>query len=278
MKKCVISIFTALAVCFTVLCVFAAAQGEPKVFIIDGANVISSEKIPQIESEARRVAEKTGFNIVIASTDDIGTPKTDKRTVDYADDKYEELCGINTDGILFLINCDTKYDYISTSGACINYFSDYRIERVLDAIWDDMVDGDFAAASLKFIGQVEKYYDVGKANDQDTTVSTEEMTVMGFLMTAGVPIFAGGFIGLLIFIFQSRNYKLEKPGTRNYILDNSLAYDRFSDTFAGNTTRKVYSPRSSSSGGGGGGSRSRSHSSTHHSRSGGTHGGGGRHR
>ncbi len=275
MKKRVFSVIAALAVSLTVLCFFAGADVSPRVFVLDYANVISDSDETRVKEEAERVAAKTGLNIVVVSADDIGTPKTDARTVEYADDKYEELCGINTDGILFLINCDTKYDYISTSGSGINYFSDYRIQRVMDAVWDDLVDGNFGDAAYTFVGQVEKYYDRGKANNQDPTVATDEFSFFDFIASAPVPIFIGGIIGLISYLTLSGNYKLEKPGTRNYILDNSLAFERCNDTFVGNVTHTIYTPRSSSSSGG---SHSRSHSSTHHSHSGGTHGGGGRHR
>ena len=92
-----------------------------------------------------------------------------------------------------------------------------------------------------------------------------------------VPIFIAIFVGTGIFAAKSAQYKMQKPGTRNYILNNSLVFDVKTDTFVGNVVNRIYTPRSSSSGShhSSGGSH---RSSTHHSHSGGRHGGGGRHR
>ncbi|MCR4780564.1 MAG: hypothetical protein K5876_05650, partial [Ruminiclostridium sp.] len=65
--------------------------------------------------------------------------------------------------------------------------------------------------------------------------------------------------------------------TRAYTLKDSLWFSQKTDTFVGNITSRIYSPRSSSSSGSHSGGHSH-HSSTHHSSGGGRHGGGGHHR
>lgn len=276
MKRKIVIFFAVLTLCCTIFCFCASADTKGQAFVLDRADVISSADEAEIEKQAVRVAEKTGFNIVVLTADDIGTPKTDAHTVEFADDTYEELCGINTDGILFLINCDTKYDYISTSGSCINYFSDARIDAVFDAIWDDLVGGNYAKAATGFVSRVEYYYNAGKANHQQEIAGMEvDLHDLGGMMFA--PIFIGLLVGTGIFAAKSAQYKMQKPGTRNYILNNSLVFDVKTDTFVGNVVNRIYTPRSSSSGShrSSGGSH---RSSTHHSHSGGRHGGGGRHR
>lgn len=276
MKRKILFFFAALTLCCVIFSFGASAADRGKVYVLDRANVIAASNEAEIEKEALRVAEKTGFNIVVLTSDDIGSPKTDARTVAFADDSYEELCGKDTDGILLLINCDTKYDYISTSGSCINYFSDARIESIFDYIWDDLKNENFAKAAYKFVSRVEYYYSAGKANHQQE-IAGIEVDLFDFAGMLFVPSFIALFIGVAIYAGKSAQYKMEKPGTRNYILDNSLVFDVKTDTFVGNIVNRIYTPRSSSSGShrsGGGGH----HSSTHHSSSGGRHGGGGRHR
>lgn len=272
--KRIAAIAAALMVFVTVFCVCAAAASG-SVYIEDKAKVLTETYSDVILKEAKRVAEKTGFNIVIATTDDIGSPKTDAHVVEYSDDLYESLCGINTDGILLLINCDTKYDYISTSGVCINYFSDARIDKVFDMIWDDLVDERFDQAAYAFVLAVEKFYDSGKANNQQE-IAGIEIDPEEMYGTIGILVICGSIIGLVIYCGFAAGFKLEKPKTRQYILENSLVFDKRNDVYIGNNVNRIYSPRSSGSSGsrGGGGH----HSSTHHSSSGGRHGGGGRHR
>ena len=253
--------------------VTVCADSAPVVRIADDYGYLTADEISEITLAAEAFAEKSGFNIVICITDDIGEPKTDRQTVDYADLMYEGLCGINTDGILLLINNDTEYDYISTSGACINYYSDYRIEQILDYIYDCIIGRDFARASIRFIDRIEYYYDMGRANSQ-TELMGVEVEVADFGGTFVMLVIIGGIVGLFIYLGNLKKYKLEKPSSAFYVNRNSLKYSRFADVFLGNFTNRIYSPRSSGSSGGG----SRSHSSTHRSSGGGRHGGGGRHR
>ncbi|MBR1833442.1 MAG: TPM domain-containing protein [Ruminiclostridium sp.] len=288
MRKKITAVFAAFFICITVFC-FPCFASSPSVYIIDDARVMSEENERKLESKAKEAASKTGFNIVIISSNDIGTPKTDAHVVEFADDKYEELCGIETNGILFLINCDTKYDYISTSGDCIEYFSDYRIESIFDEIWDDMKAERFSQAAYGFIECVEYYYDQGRANHDlhpEYTVTREpenpianitSITLMEFLHMLGLTAFFSLIIGTGIYSGNAKQFKVEKPGTRNYILDNSLVFDNKSDVFVGRVVNKTYSPRTRSSSSGSS-HRSSHHSSIHHSHSGGRHGGGGRHR
>lgn len=278
MKRRIIVFLTVFIIALPMFCIFAGADGKPRAEILDYANVISSANETVILEKAEEVANKTGFNIIIVAADDIGQPKTDSHVVEYADDKYEDLCGINTDGVLFLINCDTKYDYISTSGVCINYLSDERIDHIFDDIWDDLKNEDFAQAAYTFLFRLEYYYDQGKANHQVEFMGQEVDFSFGSFVAN---LFPAGFVGLLIgtavYAGYAKQYKMEKPGTRNYILENSLVFDINTDTYIGTNVNRIYTPRSrsSSSHHSSGGHH---HSSTHHSHSGGRHGGGGRHR
>lgn len=270
-KKITVSFFGAIFALVLTAAVFA--DSSPIVKTVDDYGYLEAGQIAEITEAAEAFAQKSGFNIVICITDDIGEPKTDSRTVEYADLMYEELCGINTDGILFLINNDTEYDYISTSGACINYYSDYRIEQILDSVYDYIIDRDFGRAAIKFIDVIEHYYDMGKVNTQSEFMG-REVEVADFGGMFVMLLFIGGIIGLFIFLGNLKKYKLEKPSSAFYINRNSLKFSRFADVFLGNFTNRIYSPRSS---GGSGGGRS-GHSSTHRSSGGGRHGGGGRHR
>ena len=274
---CFICFIAVLTVCLSAFGVpSSAASGS--VHFIDDANVIPAEHEKLIKEKANEAAAMTGFNIVIMTTNDIGTPKTDAHVVEFCDDKYEELCGIDTTGILFLINCDTKYDYISTSGECIEYFSDARIDAIFDTIWDDLKEENFGQAAYTFLFRVEYYYEQGRVNNEfhrlTGSAHIDLSALSRFIVFCGV---ATLMIGLGIYNSNKKQYNIEKPTTRNYILNNSLVFDNKSDVFVGREIHKTYSPRSSSSGSHRS-SRSSHHSSTHRSHSGGRHGGGGRHR
>lgn len=277
MKK-IFCFITSVIVCAVMLCVPVYAADKASAVVIDDADAFSDEDERTISHEAANAAYETGFNIVIFTSDNVGSDKSDAAVTDFADLKYEEIFGMNTDGILLFINFDNKYDRISTSGVCINYFSDYRI----DCMWDDMDPffdkDDYTGVALSFIADVENYYNAGKANHQTEILGGEfdaEYMLESFFSTFMFTGFAALIIAISLYFYYSKNYKIEKPETRAYTLKDSLYFTVRTDTFVGNVTNRIYSPRSSSSSGG---SHHSGHSSTHHSSSGGRHGGGGHHR
>lgn len=269
------AVFFLSAVFALLLAAGVLADGGPRVYILDSRGYLSETEVMNIGRAADSFADKSGFNVILVITDDIGSPKTDSHAVEYADDLYDEYCGTDTDGILLLINNDTKYDYISTSGVCINYYSDYRIERILDEIHGYLADGSYADAAREFIYQAEYYYGLGKANNQHSVagleVDIDELTsTLAFLF---IMAFA---VGGIIFAVNLKSYNIKKASNAFYINKNSLRFNQRTDVFMGTFTSRVYSPRSS--GGSGGRSGSGHRSSTHRSSGGGRHGGGGRHR
>lgn len=251
--------------------------GKPKVKILDEYNYLTPSEEQGIITAARSFSDKSGFNIIFAITDEIGSDKSDRGAMNYADDRYDELCGINTDGILLLINNDTKYDWISTSGSCINYYSDDRIDRIFDRIYDDIVAGDYYSACIGFVDKCESYYDQGKANNQIGIESGDgyiEFEPAALTQPLIFFIVFTAVISGIIYSAITAPYKLKKAVTTRYTVPGSLLLTRNITQSRGIITTRIYSPRSSGSSGG----SSRGHSSTHRSSSGGRHGGGGRRR
>lgn len=272
MKKIFTALF-AFVMAFSVLCTAVSADTDPKVFIIDNWDHLDNEDIELLYQQAIDFSQLSGMNIMLVISDDIGQPKTDDHTVEYADDLYNEYCGINTDGVLFLINNDTKYDYISTSGSAINYYSDYRIDDILDDTYYYLVSGDYYYAMSIFLKDIARYYQMGKANYQ-TEIMGLEVDPVDFISTFIIFGFVAAVVGLIIFMSNRKKYQLQKTSANFYVNRNTFKLAQNTDTFMGVVTSRVYSPRNSGGSGGSGGG----HSSTHHSSGGGRHGGGGRHR
>ena len=274
-----ICFFASAVICAVMLCVPSFAADKASAWVVDDANAFSGSDESTILQAASEAADTTGFNIVIFTSDNVGSDKSDAAVTDFADLKYESLCGMNTDGILLFINFDNKYDRISTSGVCINYFSDYRI----DSMWDHMdkyfAEDDYVGVALSFIADAENYYSSGKVNSQTEILGGEfDLGYMleNFFSTLMFTGFAALIVAVCLYSYFSKNYTIQKPETRTYTLKDSLYFTTRTDTFVGNVTNRTYSPRSSSHSSGG--SHHSGHSSTHHSSSGGRHGGGGHHR
>ncbi len=239
------------------------------------------DSLSETEEEAlleimRETVEAAGFSVCIVITDDIGSPKTDRQTIDYADVYYEELCGVDTDGILLLINNDTKYDWISTSGSCIHLFTDARIDAMFDQFYGELQDGEYFSACLAFCGEVEYYakkgYDFSGEHSSGQTEFYSDAS--DFTLNPGLLFFVlfGTVFAVVIFVSTvSSRYSLKaQKGAGSYVLRDSLLFSENKDVFI-----RTYVTRHTVSSGSSGRS---GHSSTHRSSGGGRHGGGGRHR
>lgn len=262
----------------------AGAVSESEKRLFDDAGVFNEEEYENLNALLLETEEVTGFYVSLVAADDVGYDKSDAGVVDYADLYYEKYFGIDTDGIIFIINNDTYYDYISTSGICIRYFTDARIDSVHQSIKQYLVNEDYAGAVKKYCERAEYYYGQGIPSNQhniygDGTVSyayedersAEENALLGA---------AGGLIISLIIVIVTavsvKNRYGIKPAKNavDYLNRSSVRYSQKSDTFIRRYIRKRRIDTENHSGGGGGGSGS----SVHTSSGGGSHGGGGSHR
>ncbi len=250
---------------------------------------LSEGEEDKLLEELKETVGDVSFSICVVITDDVGSDKSDRAVIDYADVYYEEICGIDTDGILLLINNDTKYDWISTNGRCIDLFTDYRIDRLFDKFYDYLKDGDYYGAASRFVRGTKEYaeqgydfsgeydydYDNGETEFYDDydygetefSVSAEVDLVYLFSVLFIAAFFAIFFVGVVVGRY---NLKAQK-GAKGYVLPDSLQLSLKTDDYV-----RTYITRRTVSSGSSGSSHRRS--STHRSSGGGRHGGGGRHR
>lgn len=277
MKKIIAFLITAAIVTLTASTAMLSsvfAENHHMAIVADVCGYFSDKDKQEILLSAQTFANDSGFNVVILISDNVGSNKSDRAVVDYADVYYETLCGKNTDGILLLINLDTKYDYISTSGVCINYYSDRRIDSMFDWFYGDLKAERYKDAALHFVNSADYYYRQGKDNHQ-VEIAGREVELEEAFVTFAFLLFFAMVVGFVIYAVNRKKHTIQKPLNNWYVVKGSLLFSQATDTYLGTQTTRIYSPQSSGGGGshGGGG-----HSSTHHSSGGGRHGGGGRHR
>ena len=215
----------------------------------------------------------------------------------YADDAYDAMFnvdyGVNTDGVLLLVNNSTQYDYISTCGMGQFYYSNSsdndRIQAILDAMHSDLVAGNYDGIVSTFCQQLtynrnadipEDYYtydpDTGTYLYLDKSGNIVEADRLPYDWGSGILIscLVGGVVGVIAYFAIKSQYKFKASASpTNYICGNKTNMQVQNDTFLREYTTKTKIETSS----GGGGSRSGGGSS-HRSSGGSSHGGGGRHR
>lgn len=236
----------------------------------------------------KATSEEVGYNICAAVVSDVGADKSDQGVELFADELYDYICGKYTDGILLLINNDTKYDYLTTSGICIDLYTSKRIDELFDIITPIISDGDYTDAITGFclraknLGKTEdpyaeRYYDDRYAERYyDDRSGEDKLSYIIVSFISALIVAALVFIIIVQCVKSSYAFRPSK-GAKNYIWRSSLKFTEKSDNFLHSYTTRVSVSTSSGGHRSGGG---HSHGGGGHHRSGGgrSHGGGGRHR
>lgn len=245
----------------------AKASGK---IVADQADLFTEAEEQTITERAKELSEEWKQDYVVVTTLDA----EGKSSEEYADDYYDTN-GYGENGALFLIDLDNGNVWISTSGTMIRFFTDERIELVIDAGYSSLQGKDYGTGILQMLDQTEVYMKDGiPGNQYNYNVETGEVsryrsiTLVEFLIALGI----AAACGIIFAVSVRSSYKMKHsdysyPFQKNGRLSLSGKEDRFINEVV--TRRHI--PQDTSSGSGGGGQ-----SSVHTSSSGSSHGGGGR--
>ena len=147
-----------------------AVSGQPRVF--DQAGLFSETEIIQLEEKIAQCRKSTKMDVVIVSAYADG----ERSAEEYADDYYDYGgfgVGKKASGVLLLYYMDGPGQpggecYISTTGTMINMLTDERIESILDDVYGDLGNRDFAGATEHFLEDVKAYVKEGVESGQYT--------------------------------------------------------------------------------------------------------------
>lgn len=256
--------------------VFVSASGfvtGQKVY--DQANLLTDAQRAELQSECLRVARSLSVDVVLLTVADAGGRSAMEVADDFYDDHAFGYDAPHGTGILLLIDMDNRMAWISTSGDAIYYFTDARIERVLDRVFAFLPDGDYYQSFQAFLGEVEYYMGLPPADSGDPTGDPLYPGGPGaaipapwwtrWIFQGGVAILAGI---LTVVALIARAGGVMTADNRTYM--TGVRVNASTDTFLRRTVSVRKIPRNTNTGGGGGGS------SVHTSGGGHSHGGGGR--
>lgn len=268
-----------LAALLSVLLLSAAGTAGHPPYAVDDAGLFTGTQLEDLETQAAALSASLGLDVVIVTTDDTGG----RSSMEYADDYFDYNGygqGSDNDGILMLIDMDNREVWLSTTGLAIRYYTDARIESILDDILVYMPNGDYYNAALAFLKSAEYWHAQGIPEgqhniDEDGNVDYYQppraITPEEAFLAGGAALLSGGaFFGITLYRYRVGAKKSgfnAAENTRYKLTDRQ-------DVFVNRTMTQRHIPRDS--GGGGGFSGGGGGSSTHTSSSGTSHGGGGR--
>lgn len=276
MRRIYQRIFALLLVLSCLLASAALADGDR---VFDRAELFTASEVQELEQEIQAFQEETGMDFVIVTSNE-----SHKGSAQQIADAFYEQGGFGLDeeksGILYYIDMDDRYHYLSTTGAMIDYMTDARIENAIDEVTRYLSAGAYAQGASQMISIVRQYIRDGIPEGQYRydVVTGQRLTARHKALTKNEIILALviGFVVCLIYVACVRSRYSLKGSTYHYsyqdngamkLTDQEDAYLRTTTT----RVRKPDPPENTGSHGGGGGS------GVHTSSSGTSHGGGGGH-
>ena len=255
-----------------------AANTEERVF--DRANLFTAAEETELRTAITAFQKATGMDFVVVTSSEAHGDASQQQI---ADAFYEQGgFGLDSDhsGALYYIDMYARQEYISTTGAMIDYMTDARIEQALDASNPNLRAGRYADAAQAMLAKVQQFVKSGIPEGQYRyDVVTGQMLTARHKALTSTEMLVGGALSLLIgFIFTlgvKSRYKL-KGSTYHYeyAANANVKMTESRDDYLRTTvtrTRKAPPPNAGGGGFGGGGG-----SGVHMGGGGMSHGGGGR--
>ena len=267
-----------------------AVSGQTRVF--DQVGLFSETEIIQLEEKIAQCRKSTKMDVVIVSAYADG----ERSAEEYADDYYDYGgfgVGKKASGVLLLYYMDGPGQpggecYISTAGTMINMLTDERIESILDDVYGDLGNRDFAGATEHFLEDVKAYVKEGVESgqytyDRDTGEIVRYHSIR--LYEVAIAMVIAGILAGSVCLDIKKRYAMKQSSRevsnslQAYRADCAFCFSVAGDKMVNKYVRSVPIPRNTSSESGGrghSGSSSAGRSTIHTSSSGSSHGGGGR--
>ena len=243
-----------LAVCFLVSSGFTAGQ---KVY--DQAGLLTDTQKTALQAECLRIAQAKSVDVILLTVSDAKGKSSKAVADDFYDQNAFGYDAPHGTGILMLIDMDNRQAWISTSGSAITYFTDARIQLVLDSVFKYLPNKDYDGSFRAFLGDVEYYMGRPVQSGEGTGTPAPWWT------STVIQLAAASLVGIFTVIaLIARAGGVMTAGNRDYM--TGVRVNAATDQFL----RKIVTARVIPRNTGGGGS------STHMSGGGFSHGGGGR--
>lgn len=249
MKK-LFSLLLAMTLLLAIVLPVQAASAN----ILDEAELMTDSQRSDLEVQADGICSEYDLDVIILTVDSLDG-KTAQR---YAEDHYDSN-SYDFDGILLLVAMSDREWYILTNGKAAQFFGDWELDRLEDAMLDDLSDGDYYDAFSGYLTAMESCLDDGYAafepdysdNYGDDTSDSGVNILVSLVIGAVVA-------GIAILIMRSgMNTAKPQSGAAEYIKAGSYRLTEQRDMFLYSRVTKIPKPQNNgSSGSRSGGSRS----------------------
>jgi uncharacterized membrane protein YgcG len=252
MKRFTAAIF-AVMFALTLSLTVSAATDISRIFLLDAANFLTDSEETRLADEMVEFSNYTGWNVGIVTT---AHDLSDNAAIMISEDYYDNAFGINTDGVLLLMDsANGNYVlHVVAANSVRASISTKDAQNITDHIKTSFEKYDEYQTASLFLDYCKLYHDGGSLPKTSSSLNIE-LALVFFAFAVAAAIITGSVI-------WQRYNKHPKISAVAYLNQNTVNIYTRSDRFVREYTTRTR--RSNSTGGGGGG---------HHG--GGHHGGGG---
>lgn len=225
-------------VMLSVICVLSLFASAKEAHVYDYADIYTDDEEFEISQKAEKVFDSCGLRCVIVTDFGVGTVN-DAFMCDYASDAEDML--------LLVIDMEIRefdlYQYNDTNNEDEFKISKKEADKILDAVENDMKNGDFADAAKAFIETSEEYFN-----------SDESLGIGDILIYALVGAVIGGIVVLIVrFSYKNKVHGSTYPLSQYSKLELTASNDNFINKTV--VVTHIPDPPSNSGKGSGGGVR-----------------------
>lgn len=234
-EKTILFVVTAGWFFLTALPAFAAEET-----VADHAGLFTEQEIQKLNEEAEALNAKIKGEVFIQTTN------SNTGDIELYTDRYlSRRIGNDNNGSALVIDMAQRKFHVSTSGNMIDYLTDSRLDKLLDAVFDQMAEGNYYQAALVYLQKAEGFVEAGVPADhyridRDTGKITYYKVITPLEIAICLAIAA--VISIAFFIIVKSRYQLKMGGYKfNYLekssIDLTQKEDRLVNSFV--TTRRI---------------------------------------
>lgn len=229
--------------------------------IYDFAELLTDEEEQELYDKVQEFIKTTNLDLALVTTNSNHKVSTKA----YADDFYD-YNDFKINGLVFVIDMVNRQFYISTAGTAMLYYDDERIESILTALDEPMLNQEFFQANKDFITETLNFYNEGYSDNANkyVVIGTQIYHKTPYLTLTIIATITSTVV-LLVLALKNKQVKLAS-NSNDYFVANSLKITDESKVLTSTHTTKTYNTTSSGSDSDGGFSSGSSESD---------HGGGG---
>ncbi len=214
--------------------------------IYDFADLYTDEEEKNLYSAVFDYSQRRNLDLVIVTIND-----NFETTEEYADDFYDYNnfgYGSDRDGLLFLVDMDNRYVYLSGTGAAMTLYPDYECNMITEEIYTYFSDQRYYDGTSQMIKTLDTYYEISYNNGDEYKYDKSEVNYLYVFIFAAVCT----IIGIIILIKRNDLVKVATT-SEEYLDKNSKGVHKIKDIVVGHTVTKHRIEHTSSSSSGGGG-------------------------